>query len=651
MSGSKPPKVLRIAVIVDGESCEELHQTEPGDVLIERASGSGASAGPSLDLETGVRADGDRRERLLPNISMLIGVLMIVLGGGLFAYEVNQHVNENAVLERPDAATGQELTTTDDPTSTIALTIALLGVIPLVTGTTMLRGRRRRRKQQLTIYDGWATPKDYRKRAPLWLGLGVLLMLGGGGLFTYEVTRQAGEVDVAEVKRGDMKAFQGGDQRGTGGLGLLIGLLGLIPFVTGVMDLREAPLKPRKRKPKGGQAPRQHKLFDWVASEGVYYLDVPPETRGKIALGKNKATIDQLRKRFGRGDNLRVKLGPKAKGKLLIGQTKILFQTAKPASPLAKPVFPVEYVDPLAHLRPNRLDASSFAVAIGVAVLLGVWFVYFADRTQAPPAERFLREMGMPAAFYEEKPEPEEEVEEKNVLEQVDKEEKQDKPEEKEPETNLEKPANVSEAAFKEARGVGVALALGTYGGDGPGTVLDLLESSENNLGELFAQGMSSTADYRGGPIGEFVAGGGGIDATGTVASNAGLKTGDGPAEIATTDKKERKVSGVAKGTTDSVFGDVDKKAVSATIRQRMPGLQACYEKALRSNAGLKGTVSYTITINTSGRVTDVKIEADTVGDASVKSCTIAKIKAWRFVTDGAEESSEVTFSVNFTGS
>ena len=169
MSGSKPSKVLRVAVIVDGESCEELHQSEPGDIFIERAAGSNLSAGPSLDLETGIAADGEAKDQLLPKILMLVGILMVVLGGGLFAYEVHQHVSDNAVLE--GAAVVE-----DDPTSTIALSIALLGVIPLVTGATMLRGRRRRRKQQLTVYDGWMQPKDHRQRAPIWLGVGAAFL-------------------------------------------------------------------------------------------------------------------------------------------------------------------------------------------------------------------------------------------------------------------------------------------------------------------------------------------------------------------------------------------------------------------------------------------------------------------------------------------
>lgn len=657
MSGSNRSKVLRVAVIVDGESCEELHQTEPGDVLIERASGSSASAGPSLDVETGIAADGDAREQLLPRILMVIGVLMVVLGGGLFAWEVDQHVNENAILDAPtdetEAAGGgagakQEI----DRTSTIALSIALFGVVPFVTGATMLRGRRRRRKQPLTVYDGWAKPKDYRKRAPIWLSIGAVMFIGGGGLFAYEVSRVAPSGDITEAQRGDLEAFQSRDVEGTGGLGSMLALLGIVPLIIGVMGLLETPGKPRKRPPKGGHAPRQHRLFEWVASEGVYYIDIPPETRGKIALGKNRASVEQLRKRFGSGGTLRVKLGAKAKGKLLIGQTKILFQTAKPARHVAKPAFPTEYVDPLVLLRPTRLDVSSFGAVLGVAVLLTVWFVYFADRTPAPPAERFVREMGLPASFYEEEEEEPEKADEKNTLEQEDeKETKEDKEEEeKELDEKLSKPDNVSEAAFKQARGVGIARVLGTYGGPGEGTVLDVIEGTENNLGELFAMGMSSTAEYQGGEIGEFVAGGGGIDATGTVASNAGLKTGEGPAKVGNTDKKERKVKGSAKGTTEDVFGDIDKKAVSATIRRRMPGLQACYEKALRSQPNLKGKMSYTITINPAGRVTDVNVETDTVDSASVKACTVAKIKGWRFVSDGAEESAEVTFSVTFTG-
>ena len=447
-----------------------------------------------------------------------------------------------------------------------------------------------------------------------------------------------------------MSAFKPEGSEGTGGLGLILALIGLVPGVIGFIGMQEAPAKPPKRKPKGSPAPRQHKLFEWVASEGVYYVDIPEGARGKLVLGKNKASVEQLRKTYGAGKRLRVKLGSKAKGKLLIGQTKIIFQTAKPARAAKIRPFPVEYVDPLTHLRPSSLDTASFAGVAGLAIILAVWFVQFADRSPQPPSERFIKEMGIPASFYEEEEEPEveEEAEEDTLKQKDEDEEKEVEPDKEIDDEKLDKPDNVSDEAFKEARGVGVALVLGTYGGPGEGTVLDMIQERENDLGGLFDAGMSGTEEYRGGEIGEFVAGGGGIDSTGTVASNEGFKTGEGPAEVGATKKKERKVK--AKSSTEDVIGNVDKKGVTATIRRRMAGLEACYEKALRSNSNLGGKMTFTITINTQGRVTNVDIEVDTVGDGSVRSCATAKIKGWRFVVEDAEEAAEVTFSVAFTG-
>ncbi|MCA9701296.1 MAG: AgmX/PglI C-terminal domain-containing protein, partial [Myxococcales bacterium] len=650
MSAPTSHKVLRVAVIVDGESCEELHQREPGDIEVVRGSDAGIGIGPSSPLEYGAAAEAPKGAQLAPLSLIIFGLLLLLGAGGWFVSEVRSHMSENAVLEGPTAAVEGE----EDPNEgngTLALVLAMLGVIPLVTGTSMLNGRGRvqRQQQQLTVYDGHVQPHDYRKRAPIWLGVGAVLVLGGSALFAHEVSQHDPDAPITDATRGDMTAFKQVDKDGTGGLGLIIALAGLVPLVIGVMGLQEAPVEAPKRKVKGGHAPRQHKLFEWVEGEGTYYINIPADARGKIALGKNKATVEALRKRFGQPDgNLRVKLGGAAKGRLLIGQTRVVFKTAKPAKAAPLPVFPAEFADPFAHLRLSHLDLAAFGAAGAVALILAVWFMFFSDRKPSPPDERFVREMGIPASFYEEEKPKEEEAE--DTLKQKDEKEKEEekKEEEKELDEKLQKPENISDKAFQEARGVGVARVLGTYGGPGEGTVLDVIESTENNLGDLFAQGMTSTDEYRGGEIGDFVAGGGGIESTGTLTKNEALQTGEGPAEVGKTDKKERKVKGSASSNTGDVFG-ADKKAVSATIRQRMPGLQACYEKALRSNGSLKGKMGFAIVINTSGRVTKVDIEEDTVNDPSVRSCTVAKIKGWRFlVADDAEDSAEVAFSVTF---
>ncbi len=634
-------------MIVDGESCEELHQTEPGDVTIETGAGSRFGSTDTL-------ARPERLRRVAP-ILLVLGLLLVIAGSALFASSVAERMSDNAVLESRSDKAGEQVE--QGGGGGLGLVLVFVGVVPLMLGISgFALGGAAERKNVLTVYDGWARAKNYRKRAPIWVGLGAVMVLGGGVMFAVEVSAvmKAAEERKAALEaggRGDMQAYKALEQEGTGGLGLGILLLGLIPLVAGGIGLSEPAPREPKRAPKGGHAPRHHKLFEWVASEGTYYINVPPEAKGKLALAGSKATVEQLRQRFGEQGNMRLKLGSKARGKLLIGQTRVLFQTAAPAEQVVKPPFPTEFVDPFYYLRPGSLEIVTVGGALGLAILLGLWFYYGADRTPPPPAERFTNVMGTTVLYEEEEEEPipEEEVEEE-VLKQEDKDKAKDEKEEEIDESKLVKPSNVSDKAFQQARGVGVARVLGTYGGPGEGTVLDVIESTENSLGDLFAQGMA-IGEYKGGALsGNYVAGGGGINATGTVAGNEGLVTGEGPAEVGKTDKKERKVASKVDSQTNEVFGDIDKQSISGTIRRKMSGLQACYNKALISRPELKGKIEYTISINVQGRVTKVDIEEDTVGDASVKTCTIAKIKDWRFIADGAEEGSEVTFSVSFTG-
>ena len=82
--------------------------------------------------------------------------------------------------------------------------------------------------------------------------------------------------------------------------------------------------------------------------------------------------------------------------------------------------------------------------------------------------------------------------EEEEVL-KVEEKEPEDKPEPEKLDKPLpDQPKKFSEEAVKKARGVGVALAITTLGGDGPGEVFSDLENRENRLGELFAMGMTT---------------------------------------------------------------------------------------------------------------------------------------------------------------
>lgn len=396
----------------------------------------------------------------------------------------------------------------------------------------------------------------------------------------------------------------------------------------------------------GSQAPRQHLLFDYRG--GAYFLDLPPLVRGKVSIGAKAFSIGALRKRFGVGDQLRIKLSPRAKGKLLIGDSTIMFQFAAPKVPPPRLPFPVQFKPRMDQMWGSR-ELSAMAAS---ALCLGSYFTWAAiaeyDSTFDIDDidERFVKAMGL----AQKKDEPEVPKEEEDKLAEEDEEETkvEEKPKPK-PEKKLDKPPEkFSAKAIAQARNVGIARVLGTYGGPGEGTVLDIIESTENDLGDLFAQGMTTTMLADGGALTPFVPGGEGLSLGGQLLDTQGFDLGDGPALERTEEKRERKIAARAKAGKSEIFGNVDHKSITAYINQRTGALRSCYESALRTRPDLAGKMTYTISISTMGNVTSVVIEEDTVGDASVKACTQAKIKGWRFPRQ--EDDGEVTFPVVFTG-
>lgn len=398
----------------------------------------------------------------------------------------------------------------------------------------------------------------------------------------------------------------------------------------------------------GGRAPLQHKLFDY--RDGHYYLDLPAHARGKLRVGNKTVTVSQLRKRSRGAESIRLELDPRSQGKLLLGESTICFKFVAPKPVPPRLPFPIE-------LRPrleNYLERRDQIALTVSALVLGSYFVYVANADYDDSFalddvdDRFVQVMGLQEK--KEEPPPEEE-EQKDELAEEDEEEKVEDKEKPEPEKLKEKPEKFSKKAMAEARSVGVARVLGTYGGPGEGTVLDIIDGTENNLDDLFAQGMTTTVLADGGDISPFVPGGEGITASGSAMNTQGFETGEGPVLAKKENKRERKVRGRTKAAKTDVFGGGDAKALRATISRRTSALQHCYNQALRTQPDLTGKMTYTIAVSVMGTVTKVVIEEDTLGSGSVAACTRAKIKGWRFPMNGAEEGAEVTFSVVFSGS
>ena len=152
------------------------------------------------------------------------------------------------------------------------------------------------------------------------------------------------------------------------------------------------------------------------------------------------------------------------------------------------------------------------------------------------------------------------------------------------------------------AKSLEVARILGTVGGS-EGTVLDVIESTDNNLGELFAQGMTTT-----------------VAASGELDSSALAGAGGG-------------------GSID-----VAEESLGDAISRKLRKVQKCHTKDT-VGAGVEGKLRIALTIDDAGTPTSVTVESDTTGSEEVRSCVVGIVEGWRLPPSNA---GETKFSVVF---
>ncbi|WP_434419738.1 hypothetical protein [Nannocystis pusilla] len=223
----------------------------------------------------------------------------------------------------------------------------------------------------------------------------------------------------------------------------------------------------------GPAVPKRHVLF--IVQEGRYVLDLPPRVGGQLVMRGRSVNLGQLwRKRLRedpRARSLRVVLDPSARGKLDVGETTLLFQFAAPQPVPPKPPFPEEF-----KARPSNMwTRHDMATLMAAFMLFGPYFIWASNKhidyaIEPEIDERFLRVMNLDKPKKKE-PEEEKKEEEEEVLA------KEDEKLTPKPDKVIDKPVLTQKTYSKEsmdkARGVGIARVLGTYGGDGPGTVFE----------------------------------------------------------------------------------------------------------------------------------------------------------------------------------
>jgi len=69
---------------------------------------------------------------------------------------------------------------------------------------------------------------------------------------------------------------------------------------------------------------------------------------------------------------------------------------------------------------------------------------------------------------------------------------------------------------------------------------------------------------------------------------------------------------------------------VAKVIQSHARAIQNCYQQAVRQNPGLKGKVTFRISVSSAGNVVDVKILDSTIQNEKMLRCMVNRIRRWR---------------------
>lgn len=369
------------------------------------------------------------------------------------------------------------------------------------------------------------------------------------------------------------------------------------------------------------------KLFD--LSGNRYVLGFAESSKGRVSVRDQVQDLSMLRssgKAKKSGDHYALEVEEGTRGKVSFGDVTVLFQFVDPPKAPAPLVLP-------AAMRSNPLRDidSTFASAFGVATVLFVAAIAYLRTVPIPEItelsqieDRFVK---MIAPEYT-KPK----VEDKGT----DVKKAETKTEEKKAEKKEEKPAEDNEAA-KQARkkeiqqkvgNKGVLAILGTLGkGTAKGAVADVFGDGKAVAGDLegafaglggieVATGNNTTS--RGGT------------GSGTSASIGGLAT-SGSGKVGLSEKSEARVGNVQSAAPEVDGGSLDPGAIAKVVKSRLTAVKECYERELKRNPQLAGKVVIRFTIEDDGRVSNVAVEEQTLGDPNVGSCIVSRFERFRF--------------------
>jgi hypothetical protein len=367
------------------------------------------------------------------------------------------------------------------------------------------------------------------------------------------------------------------------------------------------------------------------------FLHLAPGMSARIADGAHVTSVDGPGE--GRPASL-IPLSDRARGKVTVGDTAVLFQLLRPPPPQPRAQLPLA----VRRRITAEIDWLFTVVLACTALLHAVCVVYLrqVDWPRRPSLEeipdRFIRQ-----AIRTPKPTP------PPTAAAIAEPAPWPVPRPRPPATTgPARPAPKShDALAAEVQRMGLIPLLTARGPDGSSAITDVLSAGAVDR-----------------PLEEALRGVGGVGVASTGSLNGLQGPGTGTGKVVTPSDLRGSARIVEAGPTGPVAerdvasrlkvdrpviegGQADLDSITREIRARRRAIAACYERALKQKPTLAGKLVVRFSIAAAGTISAVDIDDDTLGAPEVGACVRALVLRWRFPPP-AEAPVELSFPFVF---
>jgi TonB family protein len=405
-------------------------------------------------------------------------------------------------------------------------------------------------------------------------------------------------------------------------------------------------------------------------SGGEYVLNFTENMRGRVGLGGGVQELDELRKSGGarRADGYhQVKLSEQSRGKVVVGDTTLLFQFVPPPPVQAKPQLPAAVIGGFVA----GIDWM-FTAFVMFSLMTHFGFVIYLENADWPVepdiatipdrvAELIFNEPEPPEPPPSETPtETDEEAEQETEVAEVREPSRNNN---QNSNSNNSAPSQTSASSGESQGDTDARLAAEQataqvenllIGALGNGAFADVLRDgaatgrSEDLLQQAQGVGVASSAEGNtlrersgGSELGSGNTTLGGLQSAGGQQVARQQQEGEQVEEARV--RGSTRVGGMEDETGAGVF---DSSLVVRQLRMRQSAIQRCYERELRNNPTLNGRVVARFTIQPTGSVGGVTATENSTGSPAVATCVTNVVRGLRF--SPGPEGGSVTYSFPF---